>query len=135
MKTYSLATTVVLASISGSSAFVLPAQSTHASTVATGEASPTALFEYIPSGFTKETWKKFQEKEVAKKKVSASLRNDVTRWVSLPTVSVDNPIWISLNSPFFSHLYSLLGAELRPARSERIPEPLVPELSGGPGKG
>ena len=57
-------TTIVAVGIlaTSASAFQQPATTQHIS-----RGSSTALFEYIPSGFTKESWAQFKAKEKAKK--------------------------------------------------------------------
>jgi len=61
MKTFVAVAGAMLAS-SSATAFQQPVSSQHIS-----RGSSTALFEYIPSGFTKESWAKFKAKEQAKK--------------------------------------------------------------------
>jgi len=54
----------------GASAF-LPSHASSSAAISKSSSdarTDTALFEYIPSGFTKESWKKFQQKETDKKK-------------------------------------------------------------------
>ena len=70
MKSFAVAAAVALfaSSAGGVSAFAPPHRQTPVHQTAAAEVSPSALYEYIPSGFTKESWKKFQAKEAQKKK-------------------------------------------------------------------
>jgi hypothetical protein len=52
---------------------LLAASAFQSSQLPSSRPSTTAVFEYIPAGFTKETWAKFKTQEEAKKKAQSNL--------------------------------------------------------------
>lgn len=126
MRTFSLAFTVILASVAGSAAFV-PSQPSHFSPVAASEASPTAIFEYIPSGFTKESWKKFQAKEEKKKKAQNLGRLGPKGFQSRSFQSFQE----ALERGEAGHLLPVMNAKERVARGELKVEDIPYMQRGG----
>ena len=110
-----LTTAINLSSVVGSAAFVTSLPSSSASFPSTtGEASPTAQFEYIPSGFTKESWKKFQAKEEAKKKAKNLGRLGPKGFQSRSFQSFQE----ALERGEAAHLMPVMNAKERVARGE-----------------
>ena len=117
MKTLALllTTTISISSVVGTAAFVISLPSSCVSPPSTnGETSPTAQFEYIPSGFTKESWKKFQAKEEAKKKAKNLGRLGPKGFQSRSFQSFQE----ALERGEAAHLMPVMNAKERVARGE-----------------
>ena len=117
MKTLALllTTTINISPAVGTAAFVTSLPPSCVSPPSTnGEASPTAQFEYIPSGFTKESWKKFQAKEEAKKKAKNLGRLGPKGFQSRSFQSFQE----ALERGEAAHLMPVMNAKERVARGE-----------------